>query len=315
MSWIQESPTEWRSNNTPFLLRNIAGRPILFLRDSAVAGSFLDLTDLFANPISPAGTPAGYMQTSFSRSGADVTLLAGSRLTLNGTLRTIQMDLTQTLSGAAGWYYATYDGINLGFEKVQASEIVADTERYSPTPAFSVADGQYYPAVSSSERAIAACYWDGVSVISHFYAYGSGRIKNDSRVLLLGSQAAGSSGRARFGPTPTYQHGDDVLSWADDGTAGTTLTVQRPGMLFVTVTGDHGGGSPAFAAISRNQPAPAATDVPSIAQTSFINGPYQFLSGAVPVQPGDVIGFYLNGVTLTNNAAAKFIARLQELPQ
>lgn len=317
MAWIQVSPDVYRHTTKPYTAQ-LVGSEWLIYQGADFGNPLLVMPSDLPPPLAGgAGNGVGYLAASWSRSGADVTLRAGSRFSAQSSPVTILADQTVTMTGAAGWYFLTHGGgaLPLTFEKVQASEIVADTERYSPTPAFSAADAQYYSVLASSKRILGALYWDGVSVISHFYAYGNGAVKNDSRVLVLGSQAVSSSGRARFGSTPTYQHGDDVLTWADDATNGTRLTVQRPGFLTATVTGYQGSGSNQPAIISRNQVAPSMNDIPNLAQKAFGSNTSEFLTGAAVVQPGDVIGFYLGGgAALANVAEAKLIVRLQELP-
>lgn len=126
-------------------------------------------------PVAPSSTPLGYndMRTSFTGANWDYEGLTnnGGGISLSGSV---------VVPGAiAGWRYLVVDTLGVvSVETIPPAEIIADTQQYSPTPVFDVANNGYFSSVNPTYRIIAIGYFDGTNLLETI-SYGNGKRKND----------------------------------------------------------------------------------------------------------------------------------------
>jgi len=255
--------------------------------------------------------PRGYLQPDWTITATTAQIAAGSLLSISGrSIATGSASNTLSISGAAGWRYITTEvGTTIYSEAIPVSEILADTERYSPTPDYSGAANGYYSSANPTRRIIAACYWTG-SAIKHFYGYSHGKIKNDSLIEVRGFQSRVSPDAVRFGATPIYQHGTGLL-WSDDGTNATMITVGALGDVSAIFNG-YGAGAGSGAISLNGTLTYSGTALTNIARGNVGSGSNdQSISALTPVFPGNNIRM-LSNQNLTNTNEIVFRVRMIE---
>jgi hypothetical protein len=142
--------------------------------DVAIDNEFNNIY-LGLNEAANGNLPSGYNKVGLTFTGASLTIKGETKI---GNTN-VPLDSALTVSGLAGWrYIVTTNGGVMSVESIPGAEITADTQVYTPTPVFNVANNGYYSTVNTARRIIGICYFDATT-IKEVIAYGHGRKRND----------------------------------------------------------------------------------------------------------------------------------------
>lgn len=167
-------------------------QPIIYWT-SATTGWILGYPSSQAS-VSPSSTPLGYNDLRVGFTGSTWTY---EGLTNNGG--GIPLTGSIVVSGAAGWRNLVVDTLGvISVETIPPAEIIADTQQFTPTPIFNVANNCYMSSVNPTYRIIAIGYFDGTNLLE-VIPYGNGSRKNDDRWISgLDSSATITAVSERF---------------------------------------------------------------------------------------------------------------------
>jgi hypothetical protein len=186
--------------------------------DVAIDNEFNNIY-LGLNEAANGNLPSGYNKVGLTFTGASLTIKGETKI---GNTN-VPLDSALTVSGLAGWrYIVTTNGGVMSVESIPGAEITADTQVYTPTPVFNVANNGYYSTVNTARRIVGICYFDATN-IKEVIAYGHGRKRNDDFWMnsVTGAAIANTIGqRLQFTSAMRYSRGSNITI-VDNG-AGST---------------------------------------------------------------------------------------------
>ena len=186
--------------------------------DVAIDNEFNNIY-LGLNEAAKGNLPSGYNKAELSFTAASLTIKGETKM---GNTN-VPLDSALTVSGLAGWrYIVTTNGGVMSVESIPPAEITADTQVYTPTPVFNVANNGYYSTVNTARRIVGVCYFDATN-IKEVIAYGDGKKRNDDywRNAVSGTVVLSAAGeRLRFTDAMLYSRGSNI-SIIDNGYGST----------------------------------------------------------------------------------------------
>jgi hypothetical protein len=175
--------------------------------DVAIDNEFNNIY-LGLNEAANGNLPSGYNKVGLTFTGASLTIKGETKI---GNTN-VPLDSALTVSGLAGWrYIVTTNGGVMSVESIPGAEITADTQVYTPTPVFNVANNGYYSTVNTARRIIGICYFD--TTIKEVIAYGDGKKRNDDywRNAVSGTGELSTAGeRLQFAEAMLYSRGSNI---------------------------------------------------------------------------------------------------------
>jgi hypothetical protein len=175
--------------------------------DVAIDNEFNNIY-LGLNEAANGNLPSGYNKVGLTFTGASLTIKGETKI---GNTN-VPLDSALTVSGLAGWrYIVTTNGGVMSVESIPGAEITADTQVYTPTPVFNVANNGYYSTVNTARRIVGICYFD--TTIKEVIAYGDGKKRNDDywRNAVSGTGELSTAGeRLQFSDAMLYSRGSNI---------------------------------------------------------------------------------------------------------
>jgi len=125
---------------------------------------------------------------------------------------------------SAGWYYFKAASLASNGFADASSEIVANTQAYTPTPTYSSTELGYYMTGDSTSRILGIVYFNGTNILEAI-PYGDGANKNDNLWVSQTDSVTKSTVNSRLQMTAAFDRsrGTDVTC-VDNGSGTTDAT-------------------------------------------------------------------------------------------